>query len=69
MQMEQAKSNSTRPTFSETTRLKTVRSLTLIIPSCLGKMLEDMKVKAFKDILNSFENNDFSQFEQLMKND
>jgi hypothetical protein len=67
--MEQAKSNSTRPTFSETIRSKIVRSLTLIIPSSLGKMLEDMKVKAFKDILNSFENNDFSQFEQLMKND
>lgn len=29
-------------------------------------MLEDMKFKIFKDILNSFEKNDFKAFEKLM---
>lgn len=30
------------------------------------KKLEDMKLKTFKDILSSFEKNDFTAFEQLL---
>jgi hypothetical protein len=33
------------------------------------KKLEDLKLRTFKDILNSFERNDFSAFEQLIKKD
>ena len=29
-------------------------------------MLEDMKLKTFKEILNSFEKNDFKAFEKFM---
>ncbi len=35
----------------------------------IGKKLEDLKMRTFKDILTSFEKNDFSAFEHMMKND
>lgn len=33
------------------------------------KKLEDLKLRTFKDILSSFERNDFTAFEQLIRKD